>query len=171
MIYLAAVVRDADLVTGDGQVTSTDAMEVYIDGLLSERTMAEPRDDWWPNVATTAMPVLQYVGLPSNRPAYGDHDRANPALMYGDTARTATRMAYRRTGDHTTYEWAVQPFDHYPDRPPRLYSGGRLGLDIAIVDRDRDCAWPSLTTWGNPQRVFKGFDASELGELVLDGRP
>ena len=40
--------------------------------------------------------------------------KANPLLMAGDLKTTKTRMAFRREGDVTTYEWAIQVFDKYP---------------------------------------------------------
>jgi RNA polymerase sigma factor (sigma-70 family) len=164
LIYLAVVVNDPDLVAGNGQVKTTDAVEIYVDGQFSDRTI--PLD--WMTLSAAAMPVIQYVGVPSRLPAYGDHDGANPALMYGAIARTGTRMAFRRSGNVTTYEWAVQAFDRYPARPTQLRPGLRLGLDVAVVDRDRDRAKASFFTWGDPPRVFKGVDAAHLGELLLD---
>ena len=91
--------------------------------------------------------------------------------MYDDIAKTATTMAYRHSGGVTTYEWAVQPFDRFPDRPTALLPGKSLGFEVAIVDRDRDRERPSFTTWAAPPRGFKGFDARQLGELYLDPGP
>jgi hypothetical protein len=168
LIYLAVVVHDPDLVIGNGQVATTDAVEIYVDGLFSDRTIPMPVGDWRTALSASAMPVIQYVGLPSRLPAYGDPGGANPALIYGEIARTGTRMAFRRSGNVTTYEWAVQAFDHHPDRPTQLRPGGRLGLEVAVVDRDRDRTKASFFTWGDPPRPFKGVDAGQLGELFLD---
>jgi RNA polymerase sigma factor (sigma-70 family) len=171
LIYLAVVVRDRDLVVGEGNVGQTDAVEIYVDGLFSDRTIPNPSKDWRTALSAAKMPVLQYVGLPSPVPAYGDPDEANPALMYGEIAKTSTDMAYHRSGGVTTYEWSVQAFDHYPDRPTILVPGKRLGFDVAVVDRDPDRKRASFTTWGTPPTRFKGFDAGLLGELLLDRSP
>ena len=91
--------------------------------------------------------------------------------MYGKISKSSTTMRYRREGEVTTYEWAVQPFDHYPDRPTRLERGKSLGLEVAVVDRDSDRSRPYFYTWGAPPVGFKGFDAGQLGELTLEGKP
>jgi hypothetical protein len=80
-------------------------------------------------------------------------------------------MKYRREGDVTTYEWALQPFDRYPDKPTQLAPGKRIGLEVVVVDKDRSRLRPSFLSWGNAPRVFKGFDAGTLGELILSGSP
>jgi hypothetical protein len=168
LIYLAVVVHDTDQVVGKGGVAQTDAVEIYVDGLFSDRTIPVPLEDWTKALSASTMPVLQYVGLPSRRvAAYGDPAGANPSLVYGDIDKTRTRMAFRRSGNVTTYEWAVQAFDDYPDRPTQLRPGARLGLEVAVVDRDGDREKASFNTWGDPPRVFKGADAGELGELLL----
>jgi hypothetical protein len=76
-------------------------------------------------------------------------------------------MRYRREGDVTTYEWAVQPFDYYPDRPTRLAPGKTLGFDVAVADMDPDRPRSYWFCWGALPTRFKGLDAGKLGELVL----
>ena len=100
----------------------------------------------WPaETRVTDMPVLQYVGLPGKGPVYGEARPAedersaeeNPSLMFGgDISKTKTRMAFRREGNITTYEWAIQAFDHYPDKPTRLVPGMKLGFDVTVCDKD-----------------------------------
>jgi hypothetical protein len=80
-------------------------------------------------------------------------------------------MAYTRSGAVTTYEWAIQAFDEYPDQPTRLAPGKRIGLDVAVVDKDSREAHPTYTTWGDPPTPFKGLDASSLGELIMGDDP
>ncbi len=84
-------------------------------------------------------------------------------------------MKYRRDGDVTTYEWSVKAFDHFPDRPTRLFLGKRLGLDVAVVDKDsnktKNKKAPTFLTWGLPPTEFKGFNAGSLGELILSDKP
>ena len=171
LIYVAVTVQDPDVVVDEGQVGRTDAAEIYIDGSFSERKIPYPTKDWKSALSGTTMPVLQYVGIPASVPAYGDRKGANPALMYDDIAKTATTMAHRHSSGVTTYEWAVQAFDRYPDRPTALLPGKSLGFEVAIVDHDRDRKRPAFTTWGDPPRGFKGFDASQLGKLYLASGP
>jgi hypothetical protein len=79
-------------------------------------------------------------------------------------------MKCRREEDITIYEWAVQPFDHYPDRPTRLHTAKRLGFEVAILDKDRN-GRPAYLSWAPAVPYFKGYDAGALGELILaDGR-
>jgi hypothetical protein len=119
------------------------------------------------------MPVLQYVGVPGNVSAYGDPWGANPSLLYARQRESRTKMKYRRTGDVNTYEWAVAVFDSYPKKPTELRPGKKLGLEIAVLDKDgknplSNSRPPSFRTWGAPPQIFKGFDSKSLGELALE---
>jgi RNA polymerase sigma factor (sigma-70 family) len=171
LVYLAVVVRDRDVVTDSSDVIATDAVEIYVDGAFSNRTMSGPKGDWWEQLDAATMPVLQYAAIPDSIPAYKDKTGANPSLVYGKISRTATKMKFHRIGEVTTYEWAVQAFDHYPGHPSRLRPGKRLGLEVAVLDKDRRQDRPTFLTWGSPPVEFKGFDAGSLGELVLAGGP
>ena len=119
------------------------------------------------------MPVLQYVGVPGKVSAYSDPWNANPSLVYARTKQNGNLMKYQRNGDVTTYEWSVKPYDRFPDRPTHLYPGKRLGLEVAVVDKDKNTTKaslpPTFLTWGLPPVIFKGSDASSLGELILTG--
>jgi RNA polymerase sigma factor (sigma-70 family) len=170
-IYLAVVVRDEDLVYSPGDPWHTDAVEVYVDGLLSDRSVATPGGDWLSMVSADEMPALQYVAVPGPVAAYKDRWGANPSLVYGKIGATATKTAYRREGDVTTYEWSIQVFDSYPDQPTRLEPGKRIGFDVAVVDKDRDRPRPAWLSWGRSPRRFKGFAAGDLGELILGENP
>jgi hypothetical protein len=139
------------------------------------------------------MPVLQYVGLPGKKgPVYGlknpeDPEREaeeNPSLLYGDITKTKTRMAFRREGDITTYEWAIQAYDHYPDKPTRLVPGMRIGFDVTVCDKDTPAQTPQAGNDPEPDRAawiswgpsvdpggFKGLNAPNLGEIVLGRVP
>jgi RNA polymerase sigma factor (sigma-70 family) len=172
LIYLAVIVKDDDLVVGHENPQDTDAVEIYIDGLCSDHVMSEPPSgDWLKVLQASAMPVVQYIGLPGQGPIYGTSGKGNPVLMYGDLGETSTKMRYRRTGGITVYEWAVQAFDRYPDRPTRIKPGKRVGLEVAVVDKDSNRRPPSFTTWGPSPRGFKGLDARQLGVLILDDGP
>ncbi len=180
-IYLAVVVRDDDpVVKRSSSPRDNDAVEVYVQGKLSDGQMALPTSDNWPAVLDAAeMPVLQYAGLAGEQPAYGDTFGANPSLVYARTREPRTRMKYRREGNTTTYEWAIQVYDRFPDQPTRLEPGKRIGLEVAVVDKDKDKSKgkvldrtkPAFLTWGSPPKVFKGFEAGSLGELFLAARP
>jgi hypothetical protein len=172
LIYMAVVVHDKDLVVDNKDVIHTDSVEIYMDGLMSQRVYGDSATPQTKNgLSATDLPVVQYVAIPGVGPAYANPGGGNPALMYGKISKSSTQMRYRREGEVTTYEWAVQPFDHYPDRPTRLERGKRMGLDVAVVDRDSDRNRPYFYTWGAPPVSFKGFDAGQLGELTLEDKP
>jgi RNA polymerase sigma factor (sigma-70 family) len=170
-IFLAAVVRDDDLVVAGEGTLRTDAVEVYLDATASNRAIPLPKGNWTSELHAARMPVLQYAAVPGPVPVYDNPQRANPALMYGDIRATTTAMSHSRDGDLTIYEWALQPFDQYPGRPAELRPGKRLGLEVAIVDKDAARSRPAFLTWGAPPRIFKGCDAASLGELILLGGP
>ena len=82
------------------------------------------------------MPVQQYVAIPGKGMIYGQKQASNPILMAGSPKKTKTRMAYVQKADVTVYEWAIQVFDRYPDKPTKLEPGKRIGFDVAVVDKD-----------------------------------
>jgi RNA polymerase sigma factor (sigma-70 family) len=200
-IYLAVVVHDTDVVIHPSDILKTDAVEIFIDGTSSESavqpqplsadTSNEPNrvigraadvfhlsssDNWRASLDAAIMPVLQYVGVPGEVAAYGDPWRANPSLVYARTEQTATTMKYKLTNNTITYEWSVKSFDRFPDRPARLYPGKRLGLEVAVVDKDPNpfttSRLPTYLTWGSPPvSCFKGVDETSLGELIIAGQP
>jgi DNA-directed RNA polymerase specialized sigma24 family protein len=167
LIYLAVVVNDREVQTHPTDVRATDAVEIYIDGAMSRRTIPEPAGDWGEMLKAAAMPALQYAAVPEETEAYGDSEGANPSLVYGKISRTTTRMKYHRSNNVITYEWAVQAFDRYPDQASRLHPGKRIGLEVAVLDEDPGRKRSAFFTWGPPPHVLKGFDAGTLGELIL----
>jgi RNA polymerase sigma factor (sigma-70 family) len=180
LIYLAVMVRDDDHVIHGperngpgGQVRRTDAVEVYVDGMFSDRRIDVPQGDWREALDAATMPVLQYVGIAGRVPAYGDPRGANPSLVYARVGEAHTRMRYRRDEEakSTTYEWAIQAYDRFPDRMTRLEPGQRIGFDIAVLDKDSGPTLPAFLTWGSPPEIFKGIDAGSLGELLLADGP
>jgi RNA polymerase sigma factor (sigma-70 family) len=176
LIYLAVVVRDedADVVVHRSNVLQTDAVEVYIDAAFGQGPVSqipEPSGDWRETLDAATMPVLQYAAVPGPVRAYGDRWGANPSLVYARTRETRTKMRYRTDGDVTTYEWAIQAYDQYPDQPTRLSAGMRLGFDVAVVDKDTGAGRPAWMSWGPAPKRFKGCDAENLGELDLASRP
>jgi hypothetical protein len=193
LIYLAVIVQDDELVVGNTSSWDSDAIEVYVDGLRAETTRGFPnQDDWVEKFDAGDAPVLQYIGLPGKGPVYGIRKSAgqersgeeNPILMFGDITKTKTRMAFRRAGATTIYEWAIQAFDHYPDKPTRLVPGMQIGFDVVVCDKDKPAQTPQVAAdpeedraawicWGPPQPLhsFKGFNAANLGEIVLGRAP
>ncbi len=170
LIYLGVVVRDANAVASPADPWHTDAVEVYVDGSFSTRVMPSLTGDPWSGlVEASRMPALQYVAVPGEVGAYGD--KANPSLVYGRISDTTTKMRYRRTGDVLIYEWAIQPFDRYPDTPTQLHPGKRIGLDVAVVDKDSQRDRPAWVSWAPVKGMFKGFDSGLLGELILGDDP
>jgi formylglycine-generating enzyme required for sulfatase activity len=183
LVYLAVIVRDDKLVVGNTSHLDTDAVEVYIDGLHSERRIPRPEGNpWSEKIDLSALPVQQYVAIPGPGKIYGSKSDTNPVLMAGDVRRTRTRMAFRREHDITTYEWAIQVFDVYPDRPTKLEPGKRIGFDLAVADRDVPASsLPGVIEpekdrldwiyWGPKWNGIKTLDAGNLGELILGDEP
>jgi hypothetical protein len=191
VIYMAVIVRDDQLVEGHTSPWDTDSVEVYLNGLHSETIRDFPQiPNWDENMDAGEAPVLQYIGLPGKGPVYGVRKSAgqertgedNPILSLGDIKKTKTRMAFRREGDVTTYEWALQAFDHYPDKPTPLLPGVQIGFDLVVCDKDKPAQTPlaandpeedrqAWVSWGPPWRRLKYFDAANLGEIVLGRAP
>ncbi|WP_422924164.1 sigma-70 family RNA polymerase sigma factor [Singulisphaera sp. PoT] len=164
LIYLGVTVPDSDVVATKGDAWHTDALEVYVDGNPDAHRL--PWFQGW-DLSAEKMPVLQYVAIPSKEAAYLDPRGQNPSLVYGNIQRTATKIQYKRADGFITYECAIQAFDHYPDRPTRLGPGKHLGLDVAIVDRDRNRTRPAWMSWGPAPSFFKGVEPENLGEIIL----
>jgi Carbohydrate family 9 binding domain-like len=188
VVYVAVIVRDDELVAGNSSHLDTDAMEIYVDGLHSDRAIPlQSAAEWNKKFKAEDTPVQQYVGIPGKGVVYGGQNTGNPALMDGDVRKTRTRMAWRRRGDVTTYEWAIQVFDHYPDRPTRLEPCKRIGFEVAVLDKDvpvspQAAVFPKVSTqpleepaedrvayihWGPTWTGIKKLDAGSLGEIVL----
>jgi hypothetical protein len=188
VVYLAVIVRDDELVVGHKTYLDTDALEVYIDGLHGERAIPRPQkpEPWYEHVSLSDLPVQQYVAIPGKGPVYGMSPPTNPALVAGDVRKTRTRVATRRKGDITTYEWAIQVFDRYPDQPTKLGPGKRIGFDLSVVDKDVPAppeadflptpgepleepldARVAWIYWGPRWRGMKVLNAGNLGEIVL----
>jgi hypothetical protein len=180
LIYLAVIVRDDKLVVGNTSYLDSDAVEVYIDGLHSEKQIPPPNPGqlWWEQMDLSTVPVHQYVAIPGPGKVYGMKYDTNPILLAGDLRKTRTRMAFRRVGDVTTYEWAIQPFDRYPDEPTQLKPGKRIGFDLVVVDKDVPARSPRAMNepeedraawiyWGPEYAGMKAFRAGTLGEIVL----
>jgi RNA polymerase sigma factor (sigma-70 family) len=179
LLYLAVTVRDDQLVVGHSSHLDTDAVEVYLDGLLSNRRLPLPDgEDAYYALDPTSVPAQQYVAIPGKGMIYGRRQASNPILIHGTAKDTRTRTAFTRKGDVTIYEWAIQVFDEYPKKPARLEPGKRIGFDIAIADKDVPASTPggyndprgdrsAWIYWGPSWRGVKTLNAGTLGELIL----
>lgn len=181
LLYLAVIVRDDTLIVSNDSHMSTDSVEVYVDGLRSDAKFSKsvPSGQEWYNVYDLSeIPVQQYVAIPGEGPIYGVDAGTNPVLLGGDLSRTRSRMAYRREGDVTIYEWAIEVFDRYPDEPTKLVPGKRIGFDLAVADEDLEASTVGesgetqmnrLTWiyWGPQWSGVKVLNAGSLGELIL----
>lgn len=179
LIYLGVVVRDDKVVVGHTSHMDTDAVEVYIDGLRSERKFSgQFANPIWQYVGLVDLPVQQYIAIPGSGKIYGTPHNTNPVVISGDVKKTRTQVAFRRVGDITTYEWAIQPFDRYPDQPTLLERGKRIGFDLAVADKDVPATSPqgmnepasahlAWVYWGPQWTGMKVLDAGNLGELIL----
>lgn len=179
LLYLAVIVRDDKLVVGNTSHLDTDAVEVYVDGAHDDLNIPVPAEvPWYEHLDLSNVPVQQYVAIPGPGKVYGTKYDTNPVLLAGDLKKTKTRMAYRREGDVTTYEWAIQPFDRYPSEPTELVPGKRIGFDLAVSDKDVPAKSPQAMNeaeedrlawiyWGPQWAGMKVFNAGTLGELVL----
>ena len=181
LLYLAVIVRDDAMVVSNDSHLNTDAVEVYVDGFRSESKFTKEVPSgkaYWEAYDLSELPVQQYVSIPGDGPIYGVDAGTNPIVMAGDLKQTKTRSAYRRDVNTTTYEWAIEVFDRYPDTPTRLVPGKRIGFDLAVADQDHvgeDDTPPSdqysWIYWGPQWKGIKVWDAGNLGELVLGDRP
>ena len=120
-IYLAAVVPDRNVIAKPGSVLGTDAVEIYVDGTFSNRTLNVPSEDWTQPLDAATMPVLQYVAIPGPVVAYENPWLANPSLLYSRTRHTATTMRYqrcRRCHDVRVGHQSLRPLSRPTDSPP-----------------------------------------------------
>lgn len=161
-LYVAVEARDDRLVTGADDPHHTDACEVYLGGRGDRRAngLRALLFGW-----AGGLPAQQYVSLPGPGNYGPGHRTDGLSLLGGDLRRTTTQVAWRRAGDVTTYEWALQAFDAYPDRPLRLAASVTIGFDVVVVDFDGD-GDPAWVCWG-PPIGFKFVDTGKLGRLQL----
>ena len=146
LVYVAVEVRDDHLVIGDNY-DLTDAVEIYIN-----------REAHWP---------MQYALVPG---AGGSYNRGspNPNLYQGNIYQTRAQAAYSRQGDITIYEWAVEAFEDYPDRPLALTPGRKLLFDVVAIDKDPGEQGYGFVAWG-PSSSEKYGGANRVGRLELTG--
>ena len=153
LLYVGAEVQDDVLVVGN-HWQKTDACEVYVYGGPSSKVSRFTSDYSNP---------LQYALVPGPGEYIPGH--GNPTLHSANggsrnAACTRTEAAYRREGDRTYYEWAVEVYEKFPNRPAKLTPGKTVGFDVVIVDNDnrgsfRWQPWGSTAgmKFGSPDRV------------------
>ena len=147
LLYVAVEARDDEVVVGNDPM-ETDACEIYVHGLGREGKGIS----------------LQYAIVPGGWGSYGG-GRENPAINIGSIRGTRSQGAFSRQGDITSYEWAIEVFDRFPDKPARLASGKNIAFDVVVVDKDGSdiSAW---VPWGPPM-ADKSRHAVRLGSLAL----
>jgi hypothetical protein len=150
LLYVAVEVADADLVVGHDWHT-TDACEVNV----------------WGGGGPHPSNPLQYALVPG--PGEYIAGLGNPTLNAGGKSSpantTRTRAAFRYDGKIITYEWAVEVYDRFLDRPAQLTAGKKIGFDVVVVDKQSD-GYHGWTPWGSPG-VHKFERPENLGELEL----
>ncbi len=173
LIFLAVEIRDEDHVPfrPDPKLECEfcDACEIYTDGLHAERLTP-----WYEFDGAARCAAVQHVGVAGDGHggAYANQwlnpGEDNP-LMYGTRGKdTKTQFAWKRDGDVTIYEWAVQAYDRFP-RATDLKPGARIGFDLVGVDLDRhDGKVTDAPAWVPFGRArWRKFDhADSLGDLV-----
>ena len=158
LIYLAVRVRDDSLIAGRGHL-STDACEVYVDGLHKGKNVGL----WGEDYDAGDFPVLQYLMCPpGGRYSYRVD---NPSLRLGKILSTKTQCVFSRERDVSIYEWAIESYDNYPDVSTKLVPGKTIGFDVAVADKDID-GNPAWVCWG-PFGGGKWGRADLLGTVVL----
>ena len=108
LLYLAIIVRDDELFVGRASPMDTDAIEVYVDGLHTDRRFKTY--DWTQSETIDAgsLPVLQYVGLPDHTgPVYGvfraaGKDRPASRIRCSPSATSRRRRLAWRTAARAT---------------------------------------------------------------------
>lgn len=189
LIYVAVVVRDDRHIIGHQGFWDTDAVEIFVDGRHSEATAPRFDEEDAETINAGDLAVLQYIGIAGEGPIYGVKRSAgelrgpdNPILMFGNIKKTCTRMEYRRERGLTVYEWAIEAFDHYPDRPTKLTPGKKIGFDVGVADKDAPAttsapqdepvservAWVS---WWPGYYGPRYFNAADMGEIILGPLP
>lgn len=164
LIYVAVRVRD-DIRTVGSRFDRTDGCEIYIDGDHSGESWTRRRM----RRRRSPLPAQQYIAVPGRGSYGGRVDRANPAMgPLGGIDQTRTAMAHRREGDVTTYEWAIEAFDRFPDQRTELMPGKTVGFDVAVADKDVEGDNAAWVCWG-PYAPRKYLHAHFLGDLVLGG--
>ena len=151
LLYVAVEVVDDDIVVGNHQ-SSTDACEIWVYGGEGSTSFSH-----------------HYLPMYSMVPGYGrpgpQYD-ANPGLINRSISQTFTKGAHSRTGNVTVYEWAVEVFDSFPDRPVYLTPGRRIPFDVAVVDKDNNGYSPAWVYWA-PGGWTGGEIGGHLGTLAI----
>jgi len=154
VLYLAVVVRDDEVVVHPERpdFTTQDACEVYVDGDHSGGDSGQ-----W------VAGAQKYHMVPGPG-VFSPLDQSNPDIREGDIVQAGVQAACLRTGDITTYEWAIPLFEQYPHTKLRIEPDRSIGFDVVVVDADGTEAgnWVAWTPESG-----KVFNSSLLGDLVF----
>jgi hypothetical protein len=169
LIYVAVQVIDNALSVGGYGRQQNDACEILVAG---DPNMV-PEDPggllglsslFFPTPADRA--CLWYAVIPGEG-TYGRWHKGNPSLGFGQIHDTRTKAAFKRQGNTTIYEWAIEAFDRFPDRPTVLVSGKTIRFDVIIADNDGGGDTSSIVFWGPPFKPKFSRTSSHLGDLIL----
>jgi len=152
-LYVAVTVRDDRRMLGSGS-SSTDAMELYLDGSHGTR---DPQ---------------QYLMFPGDATYSVFAASDNAVLNDGDIDAAGGRGAFAVTGDTIVYEWSLQAFASFPGPALQLEPGMRLGFDVVAADKDDETKGATWLSWSpgggkvsNPGRMGDLVLLSSAGEL------
>ena len=112
-----------------------------------------------------------YVGRVSARPHQYVLVPGSQYHGWGERESVRTRKAYKRQGDVTVYEWAIEVIDRGTfnlgsGEPLRLAAGETLAFDVVVVDKDRDDYQAAWIPWGSP--ISQKFNSSNrVGRVLL----
>ncbi|NKB72157.1 MAG: redoxin domain-containing protein [Candidatus Latescibacteria bacterium] len=156
MLYLAVTVRDDEHRVNYQWPFGGDCIEIYLD----------PDHNGGPHRNQPGAQHLQYSSIADStgklRRPYG-----SPHLYGHDITQTRSRFAFSRQDGITIYEWALDPFDHFPGQHTQLKPGRTLGFDIAVLDLDEDDGRAAWVCWATFSPNAKVGNADLLGDLIL----
>lgn len=157
LLYVAATVRDDEHVMDLQIPYRGDCLEICVDG------------DHNGGVYQPERQTHQYAGLAGD--VRIEHRYSTDGDNYymstpHDVKKTRSQMGHNRSGDVTTYEWAIEVFDHHPDQPTQLEPGKTLGFSVAVIDKDDDGENVAWVTSG-PYAPGKVRNADLLNDLLL----
>ena len=99
LLYLGVIVRDDKTIIGHTGPTDTDALEIYVDGLLSNRQMQQGLTaEEFNKLELANVPVQQYIAIPGKGMIYGVKQASNPILIAGNLKSTKSAHGLRPEG-------------------------------------------------------------------------
>lgn len=177
VLYVAAIVRDDVHVPVNNSEKhaswETDAFEIYIDGMHTER-----HEPWYEIPGIAGEVAMQYAGW------VGPEGPDAPTAPWGKTcnphgsipfvrhvraSQTGARFKGSRHGEHTYYEFALRVHNRFPGTA-EIEPGKRIGFDVVVSDMDvHDGKMTDRGAWVpfGQRGACKYKDASTLADLVF----